>query len=185
MRLFQERGYDETTVADIAAAADIAPRTFFSYFPTKADLLLSDSEVRLALLRRRLENRSADEATFDVLLAWVFETSQNGDVLDEREKLITRLIAHNRPLAARDREMMGRFELLLGESLATDLNEPSCSLRVRMVAAAATAALMFVRDVGTEASDDELLEQLNAAVTFLRAGIATLASGTVGAAGAS
>ena len=34
MRLFAERGYQATTIADIATAADVAPRTFFSYFPS-------------------------------------------------------------------------------------------------------------------------------------------------------
>jgi AcrR family transcriptional regulator len=34
MTLFAERGYHATTIPDIAAAADVAPRTFFSYFPS-------------------------------------------------------------------------------------------------------------------------------------------------------
>src|SRR5271154_2776134 len=41
-RLFYQRGYHATTVDDIAAAAEVSPRTFFRYFPTKEDLVLQD-----------------------------------------------------------------------------------------------------------------------------------------------
>jgi len=42
MRLFQEKGYEETTIEQIAAAAEISPSTFFNYFPTKEDVVLYD-----------------------------------------------------------------------------------------------------------------------------------------------
>ena len=42
LQLFEERGFDQTTIADIAEAADIAPRTFFGYFPSKDDVVFAD-----------------------------------------------------------------------------------------------------------------------------------------------
>ncbi len=42
LRLFQRDGYAATSVESIAAAADVSPSTFFRYFPTKEDVVLSD-----------------------------------------------------------------------------------------------------------------------------------------------
>ena len=42
MRLFREQGYSETTVDQIAGAAEVSPSTFFRYFPTKEDVVLQD-----------------------------------------------------------------------------------------------------------------------------------------------
>ena len=46
-RLFAERGYAGTTVADIAAAAEVGTRTFFSYFTSKEELLFPESADRI------------------------------------------------------------------------------------------------------------------------------------------
>jgi AcrR family transcriptional regulator len=42
LRLFLERGYDQTTVEQIAEAAEVSPSTLFRYFPTKEDTVLAD-----------------------------------------------------------------------------------------------------------------------------------------------
>lgn len=54
MRLFEERGYRETTVADICTAADVARATFFLHFPLKSALVL---ELSRAMAAEWLEHR--------------------------------------------------------------------------------------------------------------------------------
>jgi AcrR family transcriptional regulator len=50
LRLFAEKGYDRTTIADIAAAADVSPRTFFGYFSAKEDVLFAGTDQRMAAI---------------------------------------------------------------------------------------------------------------------------------------
>lgn len=47
LRLFGEQGYHETTVEQVAAAADLAPSTVFRYFPTKHDLVVLEDDLML------------------------------------------------------------------------------------------------------------------------------------------
>ena len=70
-RLFAERGFQATTVADIADAADVAPRTFFAYFPSKEDVLFADFDETFEALAARLRGRPPGESTFDALRAWI------------------------------------------------------------------------------------------------------------------
>jgi AcrR family transcriptional regulator len=61
LRLFDERGFEETTISDIAAAADVSPRTFFSYFPSKDAVVFAELDERLADIDARLAERPPGE----------------------------------------------------------------------------------------------------------------------------
>ena len=62
LRLFAERGYEQTTVEDIAEAADVAVRTFFRYFSSKHHVLFGDVVTdRVSRLRTELAARPRDE----------------------------------------------------------------------------------------------------------------------------
>ncbi|MEU5876638.1 TetR family transcriptional regulator [Spirillospora sp. NPDC047279] len=88
LRLFAERGYEETTIADIAAAADVSPRTFFSYFPSKEDVVFAEIDDRLAEVAERLATRPPGEpplatirrSMVDIMEALVSEAGQYGSV---------------------------------------------------------------------------------------------------------
>ncbi|TDC99358.1 TetR family transcriptional regulator [Nonomuraea deserti] len=67
VELFRRQGYEVTTVAQIAAAADVSTRTFFLHFPTKEDVVLADADTRVELAVRIIEERGADESLPDVL----------------------------------------------------------------------------------------------------------------------
>ncbi|MFD0363001.1 helix-turn-helix domain-containing protein [Nocardia sp. GCM10030253] len=60
-------GYDQTSVADIAEAADVSKRTFFLHFPTKEDVLLADGSTRIDLAVQAIEGRRPDAPMSEVL----------------------------------------------------------------------------------------------------------------------
>ncbi|MEU9991045.1 TetR/AcrR family transcriptional regulator [Streptomyces sp. NPDC007971] len=66
-RLFKERGFEATTVADIAAHANVSVRTFFRYFESKEALLLPDGVEIFAYVEKALSERPADEEPLDAV----------------------------------------------------------------------------------------------------------------------
>ena len=72
-RLFIEKGYDETTVAEIAETADVAYGTFFNYFPAKSDLLAAMGEREVAELSEQLSTLAPRPGRIDQALTLLFE----------------------------------------------------------------------------------------------------------------
>jgi len=64
LELFAKRGYEQTTVDDVAGAAGVSARTVFRYFPVKADLLFGDADADLEELRRTLARQDDALAPF-------------------------------------------------------------------------------------------------------------------------
>jgi AcrR family transcriptional regulator len=79
--LFDQRGYDGTTIADIAAAADVSTRTFFSYFPSKEDVLFPDADARVKAALTAIDERRAGERPTAILLRALGELGDAGDDL--------------------------------------------------------------------------------------------------------
>ena len=67
VELFQERGFDATTVDEIAAKAEISSRTFFHYFATKEDVILGDYATRLTRVTETLRQQSPQTPPWEAL----------------------------------------------------------------------------------------------------------------------
>jgi len=176
LRLFEERGFEQTTVADIAAAADIAPRTFFGYFPAKEDVVFHDFEDVHAGLRSRLVDREEGETAIDAMRAWIAGLVARTDFKDERERCRHRIIRATPALQDRDRALLGHFEHLVAEAVAADLGVAPGSLRPRIVSAAAAAALGALEQLyGEDAGElDDPMAVVDEAIVFLNGGVAAL-----------
>jgi AcrR family transcriptional regulator len=66
--LFERNGYDGTTVADIASAADIGTRTFFGYFASKEELLFPEADARVQAAADAIAGRGENDRPSDVLI---------------------------------------------------------------------------------------------------------------------
>src|SRR5262245_10681042 len=67
--LFAERGYEETSINDIAERANVASRTFFRYFPTKEAVVYPEFDAMMATVRAKFFSRPADEPLMTSLIA--------------------------------------------------------------------------------------------------------------------
>jgi AcrR family transcriptional regulator len=181
MRLFAERGYHATTIADIATAADVAPRTFFSYFPSKEAVVFHNVDRDLDALASALRDRPAGETVYDALRGWIDAMFDHWMAEEDEALLRKRLCREDEGLANFEGGVLARIQELLLEAIAEDLDEPPDALRPRLVAAATMAALTsiegtFDEKIGKRASADkaEVLAVLDDVMLFLRGGIDAL-----------
>lgn len=181
--LFAAHGFEQTTIADIAEAADISPRTFFGYFPSKEAVVFHDHDELLASFGARLRDRAPRESAFEALRAWVASLVEQLDV-NAPEGLVRRRLAAETPaLAAHQRTNRAAFEQRLAEAVAADLGVSADALAPRLASAAAIAALEAVDRFSPEERTDPAtaLAPLDEAITFLGAGLEALHRGPVAA----
>jgi len=131
--LFSERGFENVTVAEIAAAAEVAQTTVFNYFPTKEDLVFwrfaAFEEQLLAAVRSRAPGTSVLDAFGAFLLA------QQGLLgradADARAQLtdIARMIDGSPALRAREQQILSGYTDALARLLAEEAGADDDDIR--------------------------------------------------------
>jgi AcrR family transcriptional regulator len=179
MALFAERGYHATTIADIATAANVAPRTFFTYFPSKEAVVFHNLDRDLESLASALRHRLPGETAFDALRRWIDAMFEQWTAEEDEALLRKRLCREDDGLANFEGGIMARIHELLLEAVADDLGEPRDTLRPRLVTAAAIAALTSLEGTIHDKAEQrvakaEALAVLDDAMLFLRGGIDAL-----------
>lgn len=144
LELFEKKGFDETTIDDVASAAEVSPRTIFRYFATKEDLVFLGQEEenrQIALLLKEV-SKSADpidelmRATRTVLLAPA--------ATPEQLVRCQRLIERTPSLRAYQGRLFRTIEDMLLSALLPVRSSRSDVLRARLLAAVYLAALGVV-----------------------------------------
>jgi AcrR family transcriptional regulator len=169
LRLFREQGYAETSVNDIAEAAEVSPSTFYRYFPTKVDVVLYDAfdPILIEALRAQPSELSpigAVRAAMTSVLgsssdAWATQMQERSDLMvsipELRRGMLEALLASVEPFAQVLGERVGRAPDDFG---------------VRNVVAAVIGVGLFAwLDAGGRAHD--FLARIDAALAHLEAGL--------------
>ena len=126
--LVAERGLANVTVEDIAEAADVSPRTFFNYFPSKEAVLFGGSPDRAAGLRERVARQSPGEPALDALRVVMAQDAEmmaeelrslGGDPADWLRKI--KAARTDPQMRAAHAAQMAMIERAIGEGLAARL----------------------------------------------------------------
>jgi AcrR family transcriptional regulator len=160
LELFAEKGYANTTLGEIAAAAEVSKGTLFAYFPSKETILFPEEHHFYEQLNQRLEQRATNETTFDVLRGLVATLEPPDDAYQVRMKIMERLLA---------------------DAIAKDLATHPEDLRVLLLAAATSVALITAGkrlQPGTAATLDQAATLLEQMFDALRTGTTELGPGT-------
>jgi AcrR family transcriptional regulator len=139
--LFDRQGFDKTTIEQIAANAGLAPRTFFSYFATKDDLVLADYADRLDRILTELDHRPADEPAWTALQAAFAAVATDYETEADRIRRRFTIMANNPSVYARSLQLQAGWEQALTERLHTRLGAKTDDPTPRLLAATALAVM--------------------------------------------
>ncbi|WP_049559556.1 TetR/AcrR family transcriptional regulator [Nonomuraea sp. SBT364] len=171
IRLFGERGYDATTMNDVAEAAGVSPMTVYRHFPTKEDLVLVDRIGELIAERVVASStglplsRRIGAALVDAAAALTGD-----DLTADRQFLLVRLRLMISTPALRARHLDNQYALqqAIVSALGDEAADPDTAFRAQAAASACLAALhtALVRWAADEGRTDlpRLIGQALAAV---------------------
>ena len=118
MRLFATRGFDDVTVAEVAAAAGISQKTVFNYFPTKEDLFFDEVPERARALTEAVRGRPAGESIVAALRR--LQVSQCGRLCSPSFAVFARIIEESPALKVKELDVMSQFAQALTETLEAE-----------------------------------------------------------------
>lgn len=173
--LFEQRGYEETTVADIAAAAEVGTRTFFNYFASKEELLFPDPEERVRAAVAAVAARRPGERPVEVVLRALRAAGDTPgehliDDLASRLALLRARISRTVPAVsgrAAHAQLVAQREIArhLHRAYPAELDEVGAAALVGGVVGAVSGALTVVFQEGNPADAERLQHRINETTT--------------------
>jgi AcrR family transcriptional regulator len=132
--LFKAHGYDNTTVEQIAAAAEVSVRTFYRYFAAKDDVLFARWTPVVEQAREAIRQRDRTLAPFASMAEAM---ASAGAIFEEERDVLLELVAlarANPPLHVRQLQEREHWVRVIIEELAADSGRPLDDIRLHVVA---------------------------------------------------
>jgi AcrR family transcriptional regulator len=120
MRLFVQRGFDNVTVAEVAAAAGVSEKTVFNYFPTKEDLFFDEADERIAGIVASIRERSNGVSVLESLRT--MQLAQCKRLCSPNFAHFAKIIESSPALQAKELEVMAKIAQVLTETIAEELD---------------------------------------------------------------
>ena len=172
LRLFRAQGYDDTTVEQIAAAAEVSPSTFFRYFPTKEDVVLRDDlDDRMFKAFERQPPSLTPVAALRAAIREGIATLTPAEWEEFREALALGMAVPE--VRARMMDELTRTIEAAVDALAKRTGRPRDDLAVRVWAGAVFGVIMAVMGPHTYSEgnvDVQSFERIDAALALLEDG---------------
>ncbi len=172
LRLFREQGYEQTTIEQIAEAAEVSPSTFFRYFPTKEDIVLHDAlDPRFFAAFAEQPPELSPVQALRVAMRSVLGQLTPHELEIERER--NELIMTVPDLRARMLDSFASTMRGMAAQLAVRVGRPPDDLQVRAVTGAvlgAGIAVWFTSPAAEQSWTDDVstyLDQFDAALAYL------------------
>jgi mycofactocin system transcriptional regulator len=118
LELFAERGFDQTTVDDLAEAAGIGRRTFFRYFASKNDVVWGDFDAALDALRAALAAVPTDVPLMDGLREAVKAFNQLPEGAEPQHRVRMAMVLHTPALQAHSTLRYAGWRAVIAEHVA-------------------------------------------------------------------
>ncbi|MFF2550065.1 TetR/AcrR family transcriptional regulator [Nocardia sp. NPDC058058] len=170
VELFESRGYEATTVADIAAAAEVGTRTFFNYFASKEELLFPEPDERVSAAARAIAARRPEERPVEVLLRALRAAGDNpgdhlGDTLAARIAVVRAQVSRTVPAVsgrAAYAQLSAQQEIAkqLRTAFPDELDEVGAAALVGAVVGAVSGALTVLFQTSAISDPEELQRKI-------------------------
>lgn len=136
-RLFMERGFDNVTVDQIAAAADVGRMTVFNHFPRKEDMFFDRDEEAREILRAALQDRDPRISPVESLRLLIHRLVEEHNLFREfspESRGFIETIEASEPLKARARAIRDELAAVVAEGLAASAGRKPTDLDAHLAA---------------------------------------------------